>query len=230
MFFDFDGTLVPFARGQIGTVVERHATHAGPVGASPRVTLFVISGRRRADLIHHLRIPDICYLGLYGWERAPPFIFPCPRAPPWPRPGRGCNLERRGTRASGSKTSASACRFICGRWSRGCDRRFGATCACCAAAFGPEVRLIDNLQDAELVPRTVDGKGAAVRRLLAGPRLHGALPLYFGDDLSDEPAFAAVRNGIGVMVGSTGPTRAHYAIPERARLTAALRNFEAALP
>jgi trehalose-phosphatase len=231
MFFDFDGTLVPFAprpdQVRLSSAMRRML---GRLARHPRVTLFVISGRRRADLMRHLRIPNIGYLGLYGWENTYPFRISVSvrsalaDARAWLRsrearyPGLWVENKRvslsvhlRDVKPQVRQEVRHDLRLLCRR-------------------LQPEVRLIDNLQDAELVPRTVVGKGAAVRRLLAGPRLHDALPLYFGDDLSDEPAFAAVRNGIGVMVGSTGPTRARYAIPQRARLTAALRNLEAALP
>ena len=231
MFFDFDGTLVPFARRpaqvrmspSIRRMLGRLARHS-------RVTLFVISGRRRADLTRHVRIPDICYLGLYGWESARPFRVSKPAraaladAQAWlqSREARYPGLWLEDKRVSLSVHLREMHPELRPEVRRDLHRL--------SQRLGPTLRLIDNLQDAEFVPRGVTGKGAAVRRVLAAPPLRDALPLYFGDDLSDEPAFAAVCEGIAVMVGSTGPTRAHYAIPQRARLTAALRNLVAALP
>ena len=230
MFFDFDGTLVPFARrpaqvrmsSSMRDTLIRLARHS-------RVTLFVISGRRRADLTHHIRIPDICCLGLYGWEHTRPFRISASahaaladaRTQLRSHEARypGLWLEDKGVSLSVHlrEVQPKVRQEVRRDLSRLSQR------------LHPAVRLIDNLEDAEFVPRAVAGKGAAVQRVLAGPRLRGALPLYFGDDLSDEPAFAAVRGGIAVMVGSNGPTQAHYVIPERARLTAALRSLVAAL-
>jgi trehalose 6-phosphate phosphatase len=231
MFFDFDGTLVPFARRPdqvrmsipMRRLLRRLAGH-------PRVTLFVISGRRRHDLTRHVRIPHISYLGLYGWEYTSPFhISTSARAA---LADAGTWLQSHEARYPGlwledKRVSLSVhLREVRPHVRQEVRRDLHRLCQ----RLGPAVRLIDNLQDAEFVPRSVAGKGAAVRRLLAEPPLRNALPVYFGDDLSDEPAFAAVCEGIAVMVGSTGPTHAHYAIPQRARLTAALRTLMDALP
>ena len=51
-------------------------------------------------------------------------------------------------------------------------------------------------------------KGLAVRRQLAST--NPAVPIYIGDDRVDEPAFAALRDGITVRVGGHGPSRARY--------------------
>ena len=196
----------------------------------PRVTLFVISGRRRDDLTRHVRIPNISYLGLYGWEHTTPFeISMSARAA---LADAGGWLQSRKARYPGlwledKRVSLSVhMREVQPLARQEVRRDLRRLCQ----RLGPAVRLIDNLQDAEFVPRFVTGKGAAVRRLLAAPPLRNALPLYFGDDLSDESAFAAVCEGIAVMVGSSGPTRAHYAIPRRARLAAALQTLRSALP
>src|SRR6202163_5039655 len=70
VFLDFDGTLVNIAprpdqvrlAPATRRVLRRLARH-------PRVTLVVISGRRRAELLRYIGLPGIRYFGLYGWER-----------------------------------------------------------------------------------------------------------------------------------------------------------------
>jgi trehalose-6-phosphatase len=84
--------------------------------------------------------------------------------------------------------------------------------------------------DAELVPRRMSGKGRPCGGCWPTRDFETPSRVYFGDDLSDEAAFAAVRDGVAIVVGSKGPTQAHYAIPERARLTTALQTLLAALP
>src|ERR1700723_4739992 len=71
VFLDFDGTLVDIAplpdevrlAPAARRVLRRLARH-------PRVTLVVISGRRRAELLRYIGLSGIRYLGLYGWERS----------------------------------------------------------------------------------------------------------------------------------------------------------------
>ena len=66
----------------------------------------------------------------------------------------------------------------------------------------------------ELRPRGSD-KGAAVLAMMTGSRFAGTRPIYLGDDLTDEPAFAAAETlgGVGVLVGELRETSASYAIP-----------------
>jgi trehalose 6-phosphate phosphatase len=95
--------------------------------------------------------------------------------------------------------------------------------------FEKTLRVIENLRDAEIVPRNILGKGIAVQRFLATPARRHVLPFYFGDDLSDEPAFEAVRKGISIRVGAPRPTRARYSIRGPAAVAAVLTKLEAAL-
>jgi len=62
----------------------------------------------------------------------------------------------------------------------------------------------------ELLPAGID-KGKAIRVFLAEPPFQGRLPVFVGDDVSDEPAFAAVNalGGHSVKVGA-GPTNARW--------------------
>jgi trehalose 6-phosphate phosphatase len=62
----------------------------------------------------------------------------------------------------------------------------------------------------ELLPAGID-KGRAVRSFLAEAPFRGRLPVFVGDDRSDEPAFAAVRalGGHAVKVG-VGPSTAEW--------------------
>jgi trehalose-phosphatase len=73
----------------------------------------------------------------------------------------------------------------------------------------------------EAMPR-IAGKGDAVLRLVGrtGERF---LPVYFGDDLSDEDAFAALRErGITVLVGEAHPSAARYRVDNPADVAAVL--------
>jgi len=58
------------------------------------------------------------------------------------------------------------------------------------------------------------------------PNMRGALPIYFGDDLSDEPAFAAARKGIPILVGKRRATRAKYSLRGPAEVAVALSRLE----
>lgn len=58
-------------------------------------------------------------------------------------------------------------------------------------------------------------KGDAVRRFMQEPVMTGTYPVFLGDDLTDEPAFAvaAELNGAGILVGEPRDTAARYRLP-----------------
>jgi trehalose 6-phosphate phosphatase len=230
IFLDFDGTLVNIAplpdqvrlAPATRQVLRRLVRH-------PRVTLVVISGRRRSELRRYIGLPGIRYHGLYGWERSGHSPFP------------GSALTAlRSVRTQLSIHLSS----IPGIWVE--DKHFSLSVHFLGAApparrrarrklhsllrpFQESLRVIENLRDAEIVPRCIQGKGIAVRQFLAKPARCRAFPFYFGDDHSDEDAFVAVGEGISIRVGAARPTRARYSIRSPAAVAAVLAKLEAAL-
>ena len=59
-------------------------------------------------------------------------------------------------------------------------------------------------------------KGSGIATLMAEPPFAGTVPVFAGDDLTDEAGFVAVAklNGIGVLVGPERPTAARYRLPD----------------
>ena len=69
----------------------------------------------------------------------------------------------------------------------------------------PRPSLSRNSCSVEVLPSGWGNKGGAVNRELRRTALRKALPVYFGDDLSDESAFPAAQAGITVRVGDAPP-------------------------
>lgn len=84
----------------------------------------------------------------------------------------------------------------------------------------PGYRLQHGHQVVELRPADGD-KGRAIDALLDEPPFRGRLPVFAGDDITDESGFAVVnrRGGLSVLVGDREPSAAHYALrsPEAVR-------------
>lgn len=79
----------------------------------------------------------------------------------------------------------------------------------------PGYRLQPGDHVVEFVPAASD-KGRAVARMMAQPAFRGRVPVFIGDDLTDEYGFAAVNaaGGWSVLVGDRQASAAHYALPD----------------
>jgi trehalose-phosphatase len=230
IFLDFDGTLVRIAprpeavrlEQGIRDVLQKLAGYAN-------VTLAVISGRQRAELQHYIGIHKIKYMGLYGWERDGSKKIPFPvreslartlvslRAEfpsypgVWIEPKRNTfSVHLRGANAE----TRQQVRLVVKRL---------------VEPLGKTLQVMENLRDIEVAPVAIGDKGIAVRKFLGEPAIRGALPVYFGDDFSDEPAFAALRKGIPVLVGKRRETHAKYSLRGPAEVAAALSKLEEAI-
>lgn len=81
----------------------------------------------------------------------------------------------------------------------------------------------------EIVPRQVDGKGPAIQRAL-GAEGRSLLPIYLGNDETDESAFRVLRRGVTVLVGRPQMTQARYRLRNPDEVRRFLERLEAALP
>jgi trehalose 6-phosphate phosphatase len=230
LFLDFDGTLAPIApRPQQARLSARTRRVLRRLAHHPRVTIVIISGRRRADLRRRVGVPGIRYLGLYGAEDSRPLSLSkrvrqaLDRVRVQLAPALSCNhgvwIENKGVSLTVHVRDAPP--RVARQVRRDLRRRLWS--------YRSTLCLLENLQDVEIIPKEVAGKGAAVRRLLAQFGLRDALAMYFGDDLSDESGFAATRHGVAVLVRSARPTRAHYSVGSTDQVLAWLIQIEDAL-
>ena len=230
IFLDFDGTLVDIAprpelvhlKHEAREVLRRLSKH-------PLATLVIVSGRRRAELLEHIAVPDIHYFGLYGWERDDQCVLPSDsqkalreaRATLEPLLIKYPNLWIEDKNSSLSvhllhvpKSKHEALRKEL--WT-------------VLQPFQKTLHAVGNIRDVEILPRSIPGKGLAVKEFLRDNADQKTLPFYFGDDCSDESGFVAVGRGASVHVGKPRPTKARYRVKTPAETTKALQRIETAL-
>jgi trehalose-phosphatase len=96
------------------------------------------------------------------------------------------------------------------------------------ARFRAHLHVIGSRNVWDVVPKEVRGKGAAMRNVLKGLR-KPFLAIYAGDDVTDEPAFKELADGITVLVGAPRKTHARYGLRDPQEVYAFLRLLEAEL-
>ena len=227
IFLDFDGTLVRLApkpdqvhvEPETRSMLKRLARRRG-------VTLVIISGRRRAELQRFLALPNLTYLGLYGWESNGRI-----RLPLSVREALACTILDVAAKfpvKSGVWVEPKGGTFSVHLLGASAETRRSVRQLAEKLVRGKRgtLKLIANLRDLEVAPVLIGDKGTGVRKILDEPERRGALPIYFGDDLSDEPGFAAARAGISVLVGKRRPTQAKFCLRGPAEVTEALSRME----
>jgi len=226
LFLDFDGTLARLRPRPEQALLHGSVRQVLSVLARcPRFRVWVISGRRLADVRSRMRVPRICYLGLHGWE------------------GKGCGVLAADTGLALSKIRSlvsKAVSTVAGVWVEDKEHAF-------TVHYGgvpePEAQRARSLIDRivrpyaenfriesghnvwEILPKELGDKGLAVRRQLAS-MTNPAVPIYIGDDRVDEAAFAALRDGITVRVGGHGRSRARYRLAGVAEVSVFLHKLK----
>ena len=94
------------------------------------------------------------------------------------------------------------------------EANVGAQMQRLAAALGPSMQLLEGKMVVELKPAGLD-KGVAIAQFMAEAPFRGRLPVFAGDDVTDECGFAEVNRlgGCSVKVGE-GETCAQLRMPD----------------
>jgi trehalose 6-phosphate phosphatase len=210
LFLDFDGTLAHIQQTPEDVHLSPPMRHAiSRLVTNQRTRVWVISGRRRKDVRERTRLPGVHYLGIHGWEgRVETVLEPA--------------IQRELDRAR--RRLAKGTEYLPGVWIEDKGPAFaihyreaGEAESKLARASVDEAltrlngafRLLSGKKVWEIMPRELGDKGSAVRREL-NRFAHRPLPIYIGDDTTDEHAFAALPDGITIRVGPQSLTRARF--------------------
>lgn len=203
LILDYDGTLAPFSIVREGAfplpgiprLIKR-------ITATGRTEVAVVSGRPIIELEALLPVPNIHLIGEHGWEsrRAghTTILHPLPKGV-----SMDLALAEEMARSAGLSTRLERKRTAVVLHTRGLPvgdsepTRFGPW-EDAAFRMGLLLRRTDGGLELRAGGRN---KGTAVRELVAACPT-GTLPVYLGDDETDEDAFREVlRGGFGIRVG-----------------------------
>jgi len=230
LFLDFDGTLVEIVeRPDLVRLPPAARETLERIGKALDGALAVVSGRTIEDLDRHIGPPPFAAAGIHGLER---------RGPDGriTRIAADAVLDRLRARIEGPLQSlAGVLRedkglSIALHW-RMAARHEAAVQALLreATADLPDITLVGGKCVLEARIKGAD-KGSAIAAFMAEPPFRGRLPVFVGDDRTDEDGFAAVAamGGIAVKVGEE-PTLAQHRIRDVRALRAWLSLVSRAL-
>lgn len=222
VMLDFDGTLAPLVEHPDLAVLSPESKKClEQLAAAPAVDLAVISGRGVADLRARVSIEGVEYSGNHGRERI--------------RAGSDTIESRNDLRrqmAAAVRAAAEALDGIAGIYvedkgatvslhyrqvapSRHADVR--ETVAKLVPRLGPGIRVEEGKKVFELLPNDRQNKGTfAVTLFKEKGGNRSVVPIYCGDDVTDETVFKALPAGaITVHVGDGGQhSQARYRLDD----------------
>ena len=230
LFLDFDGTLTPFRlRPEQVRLSEGACRALERLLRHPQLTVFVLSGRRRADVEDRVAVPGVRCYGLHGWE-GPKTAVPKSAAMRLLREARR-RLRNRlsGLRGVWIEDKGPILGVHVRGAAGGALRQASNIVQDVMGRFEPKLGVLAGNRVWEVMPRELRGKGVTVRALLRKMPA-GTLPIYLGDDATDETAFAELRHGITVCVGVRRPTKARFDLRSPQEVRIFLRKLEKELP
>ena len=217
LFLDVDGTLVEIAADPDGVQVSRHLVALlGRLEARFGGALALVSGRTIATLDRLFAPLRLKAAGNHGLERRGDggAIVRPPRAPEMDEVRTamaGFAADRPGVIVE-DKTLSVALHY---------RNRPEAADAAAALAADLAGRLPGRLvvQRGKMMVEVHPGlgdKGTAIARFLDEPPFAGRVPVFIGDDLTDEDGFRLInaRGGCSIRVGDGAKTSAAYRVPD----------------
>jgi len=229
VYLDFDGTLVNYQAHPEGVKLSREAKRAlGKLARRRNVHVAIVSGRRRGVLVRHVKVPRVHFMGLYGWESGKSLRLPVRTIQKIRRLRRtlaslpselpGISIEEKGMSVAVHFRGASA---EMQRRAQKCVRKaLGRT--------NEDLHVLRSNDVWDVLPKQVRGKGDALRKALRGAG-RGMLPIFVGDDVTDESAFVALSKGITVLAGPQRKTRAQFGLRNPEEVCRFLEKLEAEL-
>jgi alpha,alpha-trehalase len=220
VFLDYDGTLTGIAQSPEEAVLSESSREA-LLRLARRWPVAIVSGRDRADVELMVGVDSLYYAGSHGFDISGPDGFREQRGGEFRASLEAAadQMEAEVTSLEGvwveRKLAAVAVHYRQG--GPGSETAVGEA-AREVAARHPDLRVAGGKKIVELRPNIDWDKGKAVLWLLETLDLaqDDVVPVYVGDDETDEDAFRALADhGIGVVVGEEHrPTRARYALAD----------------
>lgn len=218
LFFDFDGTLVPIQDSPARCLLSpRTKSQLEKVSLSEKVSMAILSGRSVNDIIKRIQIQGIYFGGNHGLEISGPNLIYCH---PDALYGKRAidrmlkKIEKKISTISGALIERKRFGFslhyrMADADGKGLIKKIFYEII--ADSTDPQAfSVLRGKKVLEVVPRVKWDKGKAAMFLLQNKKKE-YMPIYVGDDVTDEAAFDALRvRGVTIRVGRSKKTKAEY--------------------
>lgn len=218
LLLDYDGTLTPIAPSPKQATLPR-ATKSilRKLSRNPRLSVALISGRALAELRQLVGLRGLTYIGNHGlefWREGERTVLDIPQSSRealdqiLPRLAElvsdipGTQLENKGLAVGLHYRQVP----------RDESRRLKAAVRQAALPFvrSGALTLLNGKRVIEVRPSVHWTKGHAALWLIRQVRRRSVLPIYVGDDQTDEEAFRMLKDGITIHVGAGRRSTAQY--------------------
>jgi len=223
--FDYDGVLAPITTDPARATMSDQLTGSlRTLAARGNVAVAVVSGRALADLTDRVDVDDVVFAGNHGLELSrdgertvqedaaqlgDTLAGICSRLRRAVADVPGCRVEDKELTLSVHVRETPAEHVAAVRQA-----------VSDAVSAQPEFEVSEGKQVLEVRPAVGHDKGTAMTRLVA-EHPSDWLPLYLGDDTTDEDAFEAIQpEGVGIHVGTREDTAARYRLPSQEQVPA----------
>ncbi len=214
---DFDGTLVPHAADPGDVALDAGTKELlRDLATRPRCRVAVVTGRSLADIRRLVAVNEIAYAGNHGLEIQANGLDHRDAAAVLAREP----LERAALRLADELVGLPGITVQDKRLSLAVDyyaspmeiRRIAVSAIDAAIGGVPELFARHGVHGSEVRPVGAGHKGTAALRLREHQSGPDALPIFLGDERTDEDAFQALPDGITIRVGDPRPTAARYRV------------------
>lgn len=220
LFLDFDGTIssiVPHpADAEMDPEIRRLLEQ---ISARHDFSVVIISGRALADIRERAGLRDVIYVGNHGLEiEAGEIRFREPEAEALRRELKSVSLQLKLALADIEGLEIEdKCLTLSVHFRRVNQELHDWITKVTFDAVERSRSFVARMgkKVVEVRPQIAWNKGHALKWICREVLRGCSLPIYIGDDATDEDAFAAIPDGITIKVGKEGcPTEAQYSLPD----------------
>lgn len=231
LFLDYDGTLTRIAPSPAqATLPASTRSVLRELAHRPRMTVAVISGRRLNELRRLVRVRDLIYIGNHGLEmwqdgRQVGVIVPQPFQEAIARIRSqlaGLVADIPGVLIEDKGLSVGLhYRLVPTRLESHLKTVFLRDVL--PLVYSSGLTVLYGKKVIELRPKLNWTKGHAALRLMKHIHRRSVLPIYIGDDRTDEDAFRVLAEGITIRVGALERSKARYYVRDVKEVVALLQ-------